>query len=190
MKTTTVSKSKLPRLSRDTVNRLKDLRDQDDKQPFYALVVSLRKNRWPLRAIAEALGVSRSIVNIWETKLDERTPVPVAEDLPEVINEQVKPIYMRYTIPEDEAVELYLLTQKASRVRRFTAVDSPARKAAKELEERLYHHRKAGASLNNLRIACGVSRRAVAQRLEKYVADHPEASAEVLTETEADKASA
>jgi hypothetical protein len=195
MKTTTTpknpSKSKLPRLSRETVNQLKDLRDQDDKQPFYALVVALRKNRWPLRAIADALGVSRSIVNIWETKLDPRTPIPEAEDLPEVINEQVKPIYMRYTIDEDEAVKLAVLTQRASKVRRFTAPNSPARLAAKELEERLYHHRKAGASLNTLRVACGVSRRAVAQRLEKYIADHPEVSAEgILTETEAEKASA
>lgn len=202
MKTTTTAKtpaaakkSKLPKLSRETVNHLKDLYEQDDKQPFYALVVALRKNRWPLRAIADALGKSRSIVNIWETKLDPRTPVPVAEDLPEVINEQVKPIYMRYTIPEDEAVRLAVLTAKASRVRRFTAPDSPGRVAAKQLEEALYEHRKKGASLNNLRIACGVSRRAVAQRLEKYIADHPELKGEaaaLLTESEpeAEKASA
>lgn len=193
MKTTTTTKSKLPRLSRETVNQLKDLRDQDDKQPFYALVKALRANRWPLRAIADGLGVSRSIVNIWETKLDPRTPIPVAEDLPEVINEQVKPIYMRYTLSEEDAVKLAVLTQQASKVRRFTAPDSAARRAAKELEALLYHHRRAGASLNTLRVACGVSRRAVAQRLEKYIADHPEVKGEAATllhETEAEKASA
>lgn len=170
MKTTTTPKSRLPRLSSETVNQLKDLRDLDDKQPFYALVVSLRRNRWPLRAIADALGVSRSIVNIWETKLDERTKVPESEDLPEVINEQVKPIYMRYTLPIDDAVELGVLTQKASTVRRFTRADSESRRAAERLEDLLLEHRQRGASLQTLAVACSVSRRAVAQRLEKAVA--------------------
>lgn len=159
---------KLPRLSRETVNQLKDLRDQEDRQPFYALIVALRRNKWPLRAIAEALGVSRSIVNVWERKLDERTPLPQTEDLPEVINEQVKPIYMRYILSEDDAVELAVLTEQASKVRRYTAPDAPSRKAAERLEELLHMHRSRGASLNTLRVACGVSRRAVAQRLEKF----------------------
>ena len=175
MDTENTSTVKLPRLSRETVNRLKDLREEDNKQPFYALVVALRRNKWPLRAIAEALGVSRSIVNIWETKLDPRTPIPKSEELPQVINEKVKPIYLRYTLTEDEAIELAVLTKQAQGVRRHTGQDSPARRAAERLEELLHQHREKGASLNTLRVACGVSRRAVAQRLEKRDKDRKSA---------------
>jgi IS30 family transposase len=149
------------------VNLLKDLREQDDKQPFYAMIVSLRRNRWPLRAIAEALDVSRSIVNIWETKLEDRTKVPVSEEVPPTINEQVKPLYSRYTIDIDEGAELARLTQIAANVRRFTDPHAPARLAAIELEDRLLVHRRAGASLQQLALVCNVSRRAIAQRLEK-----------------------
>lgn len=165
------TESNLPTLSPETVNRLKDLRSGDDKQAFYALVVALRRNKWPLRAIAESLGVSRSIVNIWESKLKDSTPVPKTEELPNIISEQVRPIYMRYTLSEEESVELYVLTREASKVRRFTAPDSPSRQAAKKLEELLHYHKERGASLNTLKVACGVSRRAVAQRLEKRERD-------------------
>lgn len=181
MKTTTTAKAakaakpttkgNLPRLSSETVNKLKDLysygRAEEDMQPLYAFVVALRKNRWPLRAIAEALGVSRSIVNIWETKLDPATPLPETEELPEVINEQVKPIYMRYTLSIDDAVDLAVLTEQASSVRRFTAPNADSRKAAIKLEDLLLEHRTKGASLQTLAVACKVSRRAVAQRIEK-----------------------
>lgn len=163
----TTKDASLPQLSAETVTRLKTLRAQDDKQEFYALVVSLRHNKWPLRAIAVPLGVSRSIVNIWESKLKTETPVPASEDLPHAISEQVRPIYMRYTLSEEDSVELYVLAREAAKVRRFTDPDSPSREAAKRLEELLHHHKDLGASLNTLKVACGVSRRAIAQRLEK-----------------------
>lgn len=167
MNTNMKKETTLPQLADETVAQLKKLRAQDDKQPFYALIVGLRRNKWPLRAIATPLGVSRSIVNIWESKLNEGTPVPEAEDLPNVISEQVRPIYMRYTLTEEESIELYVLAREASKVRRFTDPDSPSREAARKLEEKLHYHKERGASLNTLKVACGVTRRAIAQRLEK-----------------------
>ena len=62
---------------------------------------------------------------------------------------------------------MYVLAREASKVRRFTDPDAPSRDAAKELEELLHYHKERGASLNTLKVACGVSRRAIAQRLEK-----------------------
>lgn len=159
-------KSTLPELSDNTVAQLKRLRDTD-RPAFYELVASLRKNKWPLRAISDPLGVSRSIVQIWENKAPENTPLPESEQLPKAIDEQVKPIYLRYELSDEESMRMYVLAREASKVRRFTDNDSPSRDAARELEELLHYHKDRGASLNTLKVACGVSRRAIAQRLEK-----------------------
>lgn len=159
-------KSSLPELSSETVAKLKHLRDTD-RNSFYEYVASLRKNKWPLRAISQPLGVSRSIVQIWENKVPTNADLPDTEPLPKAIDEQVKPIYLRYELSDEESTRMYVLAREASKVRRFTDADSPARDAAKELEDLLHYHKDRGASLNTLKVACGVSRRAIAQRLEK-----------------------
>jgi len=61
------------------------------------------------------------------------------------------------------------LAPEASLVRRFTAQDSPTRAAALELEDLLWHYKELGVTLNDLAKAAGVTRRAIAQRLEKRV---------------------
>lgn len=157
----------LPELSASTIKKLHELRGKDDKEEFYLHIASLRRNSWPLRAIAEPLGVSRSIVNIWETKIDPLAKLPETEDLPQIISEQVKPIYSKYELTDAEKKQLWDLAREASKVRRYTDPESPSRKAAKELEDLLHEHKAKGASLNTLKNACGVSRRAIAQRLEK-----------------------
>jgi hypothetical protein len=157
----------LPELSESTIQRLLELRSMEDKEEFYLHIASLRRNSWPLRAIAEPLGVSRSIVNIWETKIDPLAPLPEVEALPKQISEQVKPIYSKYELSEEDSRKLWHLAREASKVRRYTDPDSPSREAARELEDLLHYHKERGASLNTLKNACGVSRRAVAQRLEK-----------------------
>lgn len=157
----------LPELSASTIQHLSELRAKDDKEEFYLHIASLRRNSWPLRAIADPLGVSRSIVNIWETKIDPLAEMPVTESLPKQISEQVKPIYSRYELTAEEAQTLWDLAREASKVRRYTDPNSPSREAARELEDLLHFHKDRGASLNTLKNACGVSRRAIAQRLEK-----------------------
>lgn len=157
----------LPELSASTVRKLNELRAQEDKEDFYLHIASLRRNSWPLRAIADPLGVSRSIVNIWETKIDPLAPLPPVESLPKQISEQVKPIYSKYDLSPEDAQTLWDLAREASKVRRYTDQDSPSREAARELEDLLHFHKEKGASLNTLKNACGVSRRAIAQRLEK-----------------------
>lgn len=157
----------LPELSASTVQQLSALRSKEDKEDFYLHVASLRKNSWPLRAIAEPLGVSRSIVNIWETKIDPLAEMPETEPLPQQISEQVKPIYSKYELTEEQSQTLWDLAREASKVRRYTDPDAPSRESARELEKLLHMHKDNGASLNTLKNACGVSRRAIAQRLEK-----------------------
>lgn len=157
--------ARLPTLSEETVSELQRLRGTDI-EAFYGLVSALRANKWPLRAIATPLGVSRSIVSIWESKADPEN-FPEAEELPPAMPRKVKPVYTGYSISDEEQQSLYDLARTASLVRRFTGENAPSRQAARELETKLHYHKEQGASLAQLARACGVSRRAIAQRLEK-----------------------
>lgn len=170
MTTTTETEDRsLPALSDTTITHLQRLR-KENPEKFHALVASLRTRKWPLRAIADGLGVSRSIVSIWEKKgleyPDPKVEV-LAENMPDELPQKVRPVYSSYTLSDEDKETLAKLTKEASTVRRFTDRNAPARKAAAELEDLLHKHRNSGASLADLARACGVSRRAVAQRLEK-----------------------
>lgn len=157
-----------PELPEETVQMLKKLRNEEDRTPFHDHVASLRVNGWTLKSIADALHVSRSIVSIWESKsIKNPEDLPETIQLPTDIDERIRPIYSRYELSTDQATELYVLTEKASKVRRYTKANDPAREAARELEDLLHKYKSEGASLNQLKNACGVSRRAIAQRLEK-----------------------
>lgn len=157
----------LPELSLESVEQLKILRE-GDPQAFYAYVKSLRLNKWPLRAIARPLGVSRTAVSNWERAVLESTPLPGTERLPEVLPKRVKPVYAKFELSEDQKQELKKLAHEASKVRRFTDAQASTRQDAWTLELLLQKYTKAGASLGQLAKACEVSRSSIAQRLRKY----------------------
>lgn len=165
---TLASKSRpiLPVLSEDTVIHLKNLRE-DGGQPFFAYVKALRNHRWPLRAIATPLGVSRTAVSNWETSLLNSTPLPAVEPLPEALPKKVKPVYKKIELEPRQRKELKHLAHEASKVRRFTDLDAQSRKDAKRLEDLLRQYSEAGVSLRKLAEACEVSRSSIAQRLRK-----------------------
>jgi lambda repressor-like predicted transcriptional regulator len=156
----------LPSLSEDTIGVLKTLKETD-KEEFYAYVVALRKSGWPLRAISDPLGVSRTAVTGWERKYGIDRLLPVVEPLPEVKPKERKNGVRRYQLSAVEASELLRLNEEASKVRRFTDANAESRQSARVLESMLYTYREKGATLTQLAKACGVSRPAVAQRLRK-----------------------
>jgi transcriptional regulator with XRE-family HTH domain len=166
--TDTTTKNQLPELPLSMVRKLKALKAQEDKTEFYDTIAALRVNNWTLKSIAEGLGYSRSIVSIWESKSTKNPEdLPPVDEIPDDLDDRLRPIYSQYRLTEDQAAELYMLTKTAAEVRRYTKPDAPERKAAERLEELLHYYKEQGASLNTLKVACGVSRRAVAQRLEK-----------------------
>lgn len=161
--------TRLPALSDTTITTLKELRETDIDR-FYALIAVLRAEKWPLRAISDSLGVSRSIVSVWERKgknHPDDSVANLAEKMPEDLPEKLKPVYSSYELSEEEQKRLAELAVEASSVRRYTDMNAPSRQAASELEDLLHFHREKGSSLADLARACKVSRRAVAQRLEK-----------------------
>lgn len=160
----------LPELPSTAVDDLKRLRE-GETQPFYAYVKSLRANKWPLRAIARPLGVSRTAVSNWERSVLDSTPLPATEKLPETLPKRVKPVYAKFELSLDQQKELKRLAHEASKVRRFTDPDSKSRRDAEKLESLLLKYTKAGASLGQLAKASEVSRSSIAQRLRKYPND-------------------
>lgn len=162
-----LSRPPLPELSENTVNTLKSLRETD-LPSFYAHIVSLRDNKWPLRAIAQPLEVSRSIVSIWEKKYDSSVDYPESEQMPETPVKEKKSAKPKFAFSPKEVKELKDLAHEASKVRRFTDEKAESRNAASRLEKLLIFYREKGASLGQMAKACEVSRSSIAQRLRKY----------------------
>jgi hypothetical protein len=161
------SDNNLPSLSPDTVNKLMALRDTD-KDSFYALVWVLRAINWPLRAIAEPLGVSRTAVQGWERKATAEPPLPEAETMPTPPPKERTSGTPKKNLSDEECQTLRKLADEASTVRRYTDENAPARRSAALLESKIYTYRIKGITLTQLAEACGVSRSAIAQRLRKF----------------------
>ena len=156
------TKTNLPDLPKDTAQTLMALKGSPD---FTAYVYALKNAGWTLRAIGAPFGVSRTAVSLWIDKYD-------GEELPEVPGPPAKPRAERtrpekYTLSVEEARELSKLAESASRVRRYTDRNSPARAAARALEDKLSHYVDLGVTKRKLAEHCGVSESSVKQRLRK-----------------------
>lgn len=162
-------------LSKNFIKNMNYLRSKQNPQ-FYLNIVALHKQGWSLQEIADSFEVSKSAVANWEKKGKSVTdPIELQQllyDLPEkpkkpqAALKAPKPAQPSLSISEQQTILKY--AQMASKVSRNTPLDAPSRKAARQLEERLYFfHVELGISLSKLAAAAGVTRRAIAQRLEK-----------------------
>jgi transcriptional regulator with XRE-family HTH domain len=139
-----------------------------DRDKFYAFVKALRTQNWPLRAIAESLGVSRTAVQVWENKYSPTIPLPTVEKIPTPTPKDRTSGTKRKELTPEAVRSLRELAQEASSVRRYTDMNAESRRAAALLESKLFLFRSEGISLTQLADACGVSRSAIAQRLRKF----------------------
>lgn len=129
---------------------------EHSREEFIAFVKSLRLNNWPLSTISDMMGLSKTTISRWEKK-ETTSPLPET------------PIYPKNRpISEEESQNLHSLAQKASKVRGMTPEKSPYRLAQKELEALLLKFYQEGVTISELAKHCGVTRRAIYQRLEKY----------------------
>lgn len=158
---------KLPTLPQSTVEQLVALRGTS-KEEFYALIRALRLENWPLRAIADPFGVSRTAASDWEKAYDGVTPLPKVPSLPVVAPKERKSSYKKQELTSAQIASLRSLAVLASEVRRHTDPNAPSRKAAQLLEQKLIEYANQGISRTQLAKYCGVSRSAIQQRLVKY----------------------
>lgn len=133
------------------------MRESGQTSTYLSHVKALRVEGWPLSAISEVFGVSKTTISAWESKSDY-DPEPV----------EVPPYPKTRDLSFFEVENLRLLTEQASKVRRFTDKNAPGRRSALALEKTLLHLHGEGITITALAKACGVTRRAVNQRLEKY----------------------
>lgn len=160
-------------LAANFVNNMNKLRLTKDDQ-FYINIFALHAKGWSLQEIATSFSVSKSAVADWEKKAvkiialaenPSTEDIPVKEKLSKSLSKALKPEQPKLSITQQQ--EILTLAQVASKVSRNTPLDAPSRKAAAKLEKILRYHKDRGVSYGKLAAAAGVTRRAIAQRLEK-----------------------
>lgn len=159
--------NRLPALPQDTANKLTALKGTCPEE-FYALVSALRTEGWPLRAIADPLGVSRTAVANWGHNPAQPGPPPDVPKMPAPPAKEPKKSKKPQSLPDEEAQELRELAAAATSVRRYTDQNAASRRAATELERRLIGYRKEGYSFRKLASYAEVSDSSLKQRLRKY----------------------
>lgn len=155
-------------LPQKTATELIALRESDTDL-FYVAIKALTDEKWSLRAIAEAIGVSFTSVQKWKTLADPQH-YAVTIDVPEV-PQKLKATSSRPTKPEvnittQDQTRIQELIPQAAMVRGRTPENSPYREAARELEDLFFKYKEQDVSYKTLSEIAGVSRRAIAQRLE------------------------
>ena len=156
--------------------RLLELRADPDQRKLHERVVALRRKKWPLRAIGEAIGVSRMSVHVWEAQVNENPDalarVDKIDDVPDL------PLYARGSgavlrkvkvgIPPEDQEKLAELAQKARAVRRWSPPDSPERLASAELDTLVMKYAdRRGVTMMDIARYAGVTRRAIVARVER-----------------------
>jgi predicted DNA-binding protein YlxM (UPF0122 family) len=161
-------------LSAHFVNNMNTMREHQNEQ-FYLNVLSLHLSGWSLQEIANSFSVSKSAVANWEKKgkklSAQSTTLVSAIEIPQkdkaIVEPSKEPKTPVVDFPIEAQQKILKLAQVASKVSRNTPLDAPSRIAAAELEDILYFYKTAGVPYSKLAAAAGVTRRAIAQRLDK-----------------------
>lgn len=159
-------KKDTPSLPEDAKSLLAVLRASESSD-LHDYVAALREADWPLRAVAEVLGVSRTAVAKWASSGEAENSPHDTPEVPLTAPQSRTRASRTYTPTQDETALLKDLTGRASRVRNYTDRNSSARVAASELETMLSDLHLKGATLRTLATCCGVSRASISQRLRK-----------------------
>jgi hypothetical protein len=155
---------------------LQTLRSNPDQRGLHERAVALRTAGWPLRAIGEAVNVSRMTVHVWEKSvkqnpdaLDRASRCRNIPRLPMTARGSgVTVKKMKFDVPPRDRDRLRELADLAKTVRRWSGPDSPERKASDELDVLVqkYVEERGVAPMSVARHA-GVTRRAIMARLER-----------------------
>ena len=148
---------------------LRALYASGDRPGLKAYIVALRAKQWPLRAIGEPLGLSRSTIQYFERSASyiDNTRVEIPLSPRAIETDGVKTVRWRSHIPENQKPTLRLLSDQARRVRAQTPADSPLRRASTDLDYWIEHYLYRMVPVTEIAEAMGVTHRAVKARLER-----------------------
>ena len=152
------------------VDRLKALHESGDRDALRAYIRALREQQWPLRAIGDPLGVSRSTVQYWEqtgqpAKDPKDTVVPLSPRA--ITTAGTKTVRWRSRLPEGVAEQLKYHADRAKMVRSQTPPNSPLRQSAKILDDMIALYLSHMVAVTEIAEAMGVTHRAVKARMER-----------------------
>lgn len=164
-------------LPEDETRVLQELRARpEQQQSLKERVVALRDEGWPLRAIGEAVNVSRMMVHVWEKEIrqnpDALARVEAIDNVPALPltarGSGTSVRKMQPDVPVKDRERLAELAAQAKTVRRWTPENAPEREASKELDKlvHLYVEKRRVTPMKVARYA-GVTRRAIMARLER-----------------------
>lgn len=156
--------------------RLLALRENPDQRGLHERVVALRSDNWPLRAIGDAIGVSRMSVHVWErsvrdnpdamkrvAKITDTPPLPLTAR-----GSGVAVRKMKMDVPEHDRERLRQLQTQAKTVRRWSPENSDERIASTELDALVLKYvQKRGVPPMTVARYAGVTRRAIMARIER-----------------------
>lgn len=148
--------------------KIRDLYASDDRPALKNHIAALRRQHWPLRSIAEALGLSRATVQYWERNADPTSQPEKVPLSPKAIETAgVRTVRWRSHLRQDEAERLAVLAPQAQKVRSQTPEDSPLRDAAALLDALILKAQGRMVAVTEIAQAMGVTHRAVSARLER-----------------------
>ena len=149
---------------------LKELRASGDKDALRSKVAALRAQKWTLRTIADAVGVSRTTIQDWERGAPQSDEPPDATLSPKAIETAGdKTVRWRSHIKRVDKERLARLAPQAQKVRSQTPAESPLRQAADLLDLTIVYYIERMTAITEIAEAMGVTHRAVKARLERMV---------------------
>lgn len=164
-----------PNLPPETVQRLNAAKtDTTDKTALYSLVADLTDAEWPLRSIAQALGVSRTTAHNYSRRGTSARPegyTPPADTPTKPIDTYgagLRAKRIPLDVPPAELPRLKELYESARKKTRWSNQNSPEVKDSTELGELLLKYRRRKIPLATIAKHLGVTRRALAQRIENF----------------------
>lgn len=158
---------KLSQLPEAESTKLKEIYESGDREELKSYIASLRAQQWPLRAIGEPLGLSRSTIQFWEKNYTDEPNDEVLYSPRAIETSGVKTVRWRTQILDGDYIRFRELAALAKGVRSQTPQGSPLRLASAELDALIETYLSRMVPITEIAKAMGVTHRAVKARIER-----------------------
>lgn len=161
----------LAELPNETVKELQEFKETDTEK-LREKIRALRGKGWTLRSIATALNVSRTTIQNWDKKATATDTDKLTDDAlptPSLFSygSNVFPFKIPKDIPPKDIKVMQELREAAKNKTRWSDQNSKETKASQELDKYILKYSQRKVPLQTIAKHLSVTRRAVAQRIEK-----------------------
>ena len=157
---------KIVDLPKELVEELLAIYESGDREMLSNYIISLRAQKWPLRAIGEPIGMSKSTVQFWE-RAATADAVDTTYSPRAIESAGVRTVRWSARISDGDLERFRTLSEEARKVRSQTPENSSQRIAAEELDLLIEVYLNKMVTVTDIANAMGVTRRAVRARMER-----------------------